>query len=178
MTEMTYPSAFGVRLTSRMRKMQLNHHELANTIGVTRATVNRWITGETCQARAAIIPSLAEALECEIRWLTTGEGPEERDDSMSPNRHAVIREAYTLAEPKLSALLFLIASLKDHESDQLMVVKLALDEDERALIHNLRRAPPSLRHLLRQMSELYAVPQERGRSRGAPLPPALAQAPA
>lgn len=157
MTEPIPPLTFGNRILSRMHKTQLNPNELANTVGVTLATVNRWLMGETCQARAAVIPLLAAALECEIRWLTTGEGPEELDDTMSPNRHALIREAYTLAENKLTALLFAIDQLKGKQGDDLTTVKLALDEEERALIQQLRRAPPPDRQLMRQIIERWAA---------------------
>ena len=157
MSEIIHPPAFGARIASRLEKTQLSRNELANTLGVTLATVNRWLSGETCQARAAFLPALAEVLECELRWLTTGEGPEQGDDALSPNRRAVIREAYALAENKLTALLFLIDGLKSSESDELMAVQLALDDDERAIIHHLRRAPPPLRPLLRQLSALSAA---------------------
>lgn len=157
MSESIASNGFGARIMYRMRKTQITRNELANTIGVTLATVARWISGETQQARSGVIPRLAETLGCEIRWLTTGEGPEEFDESMSPQRRALIREAYSISEQKVAALLFVIDSLQGREGDEMMVVKLALDEDERTIIQALRKSQVGDRKLLRAIVDRMSV---------------------
>lgn len=51
-----------------------NQSELADRVGIKRASVSAWFTGETKTIEGANLQKAAEALGVDARWLATGEG--------------------------------------------------------------------------------------------------------
>lgn len=52
-----------------------NQSELAERVGISRASVSDWFTGATMSIEGANLARAAEALGVDPRWLATGEGP-------------------------------------------------------------------------------------------------------
>lgn len=162
MTETRKTDTFGARLQSRLDTLQLSRNELANTLGITLATVNRWLASPVCPVRVALIPRLAEVLECEILWLTLGAAPEHPDTALSPQRCALLRLVLGLTEARLAALMFVLACLKGKDGDEFIASLWALDGEERALIQRWRQAAPETRPLVRQLLDLGGPPDTAG----------------
>jgi phage repressor protein C with HTH and peptisase S24 domain len=62
---------FSNRIKSRMKQVKLTQEQLAEIIGVSQASVQKYVSGKT-QATNKIL-DLARALECDPEWLATGD---------------------------------------------------------------------------------------------------------
>lgn len=74
------------RLRKALRDAGLNQSELAVKVGISRASVSDWVTGETKTIEGANLTKAAAVLGVDAHWLATGE-----------NRAAETRAAYGLA---------------------------------------------------------------------------------
>jgi transcriptional regulator with XRE-family HTH domain len=65
----------GRRISERRESLGLSQAALARRLGVSREAVSAWEHGKTSPDRERW-PSLAERLQCSVRWLETGEDEE------------------------------------------------------------------------------------------------------
>ena len=68
-------TTIGERIRDVRSGKELSQQALADTVGVTRATVSQWEIGDIKNLRPANLLSVADALGVSIRWLITGRGP-------------------------------------------------------------------------------------------------------
>lgn len=69
-------SAFARRLRRRMAQLGLTQMALAEKSGVTQGNISHVLTGRIKMLEAPAMFRLADALEVDARWLTTGERTE------------------------------------------------------------------------------------------------------
>ena len=67
----------GQRIQERRNELGFSKAELGRRVGVTRAAVWGWESGETKGLTPVNLVRAADAMRVEIRWLATGEGPKE-----------------------------------------------------------------------------------------------------
>lgn len=70
------PSTTGDRIAQRLERTGSSQADLARACGITASAICQWIGSDT-KIRPANLVAAADFLGCEIRWLATGEGPEE-----------------------------------------------------------------------------------------------------
>lgn len=64
---------FNKRVRRTMYAIGMSQTELAERSGITQGGIGHIVTGRTKMVNAALIFKLAEALECDPKWLATGE---------------------------------------------------------------------------------------------------------
>lgn len=64
---------FSDRVKSRMQALGLSAIDLATLVGVSKGAVSHWTSGSNLATGKRLI-ALAEALQCDARWLATGDG--------------------------------------------------------------------------------------------------------
>ncbi|WP_084511485.1 XRE family transcriptional regulator [Desulfatibacillum aliphaticivorans] len=75
---------FSVRIKERRLSLSMTQEDLANLVGVSKTTIQNYEAGAS--PKAEFIASLSMALDCEIAWLLTGEGPMKRGEAApAPN---------------------------------------------------------------------------------------------
>lgn len=95
------------RLIQRLQKLpDKTQAGLARALGVTRSAITQLKKGDTKDLKMDNLIAAADYLNCEIRWLATGRGPEERrfpDDQMKLN------EIYGRLDPQKQSALLVVA---------------------------------------------------------------------
>jgi len=66
------------RINERLRKTGKKATQLADAVGRTRGAVSGWTGGGAVNLRPDNLVNAADFLECEVRWLAVGKGPESR----------------------------------------------------------------------------------------------------
>lgn len=64
---------FNKRVRRMMYALGLSQTELADLTGITQGGIGHIVTGRTKMVNGELIFKLAEALECDPKWLATGE---------------------------------------------------------------------------------------------------------
>ena len=67
-------SGFGKRCTERRERLGLMQNELASMTGVSAGHISRLESGRSECVTADVAVAIADALQCSVRWLVTGEG--------------------------------------------------------------------------------------------------------
>lgn len=84
---------------------------LARAMGVSRGAITHIKNGDTKDLRMDNLIAAADYLECEIRWLATGKGPEER--RLSPTQSRLIEVVGDLDEKQQAAVLTVAETMLD-----------------------------------------------------------------
>ncbi|MBI9078100.1 MAG: helix-turn-helix transcriptional regulator [Desulfatibacillum sp.] len=71
---------FGIRLKERRSFLSMTQEDLAFKVGVSKTTIQNYESGTS--PKAEFVVGLSNALDCEIAWLLTGEGPTERGEAI------------------------------------------------------------------------------------------------
>ena len=72
------PLTFDWRLRMSLEKAGMRQSDLADTLGLNRGTVSRWINGE--KPRRAQVMACALALGVPFSWLDTGKAPADKPE--------------------------------------------------------------------------------------------------
>jgi transcriptional regulator with XRE-family HTH domain len=80
------PMSMGTRIRERRESLGLSQAALARRFGLTREAVSAWEHDKNLPDRERW-PSLAENLQCSVRWLETGED----EEPASPEADAVVK---------------------------------------------------------------------------------------
>lgn len=72
------------RIRSKLDELGMNQADLANRVGVSKATITFWLRGDH-GLKADNLMKLAAALGCSPTWLQTGKGPEGKTKDGSPS---------------------------------------------------------------------------------------------
>lgn len=72
------------RIRSKLDELGMNQVDLANRVGVSKATITFWLRGDH-GLKADNLMKLASALGCSPTWLQTGKGPEGKAKDGSPS---------------------------------------------------------------------------------------------
>lgn len=91
----------GERIKQRRKAARLTQQQLAEQVGVSRAAVAQWESGDTKSVRPAHLLAAAKALGADIEWLITGRA------TVAPLKPtgAAVDDAATAAPGQASALL-------------------------------------------------------------------------
>lgn len=71
--KVAYMSTMAERIKQARTRAELSHQKLAEKVGVSRAAVAQWESGDTKGLRPDNLVAAADALGVSIRWLATGE---------------------------------------------------------------------------------------------------------
>jgi transcriptional regulator with XRE-family HTH domain len=103
--KMTYMN-IGQRIRqARLRFRPKKTQQLADCVGVSRAAVTQWESGDTKSLEGANLVKAASCLEVRIEWLLTGEEPMHLEKSSSPRAQRVA-ELFDGLDPKSQDTIF------------------------------------------------------------------------
>ena len=71
-------STLAERMSEALKESGMTQRELARACGVSPASVNNWLSGQTKSLKAATAHRAAEALKVSALWLSEGIGPKQR----------------------------------------------------------------------------------------------------
>lgn len=77
MSNIQKPTGIGRRIKRRMRQLGLTQQAVAERIGWTQGQVSHIVRGRVQMVMADNLFKLADVLQCDPRWLATGEEAEE-----------------------------------------------------------------------------------------------------
>ena len=87
------PILFGQRLKNARDAMGLSREQMAERIGVKRATIEKWESGKV-EPRANRLQTLASMLNVPLLWLLGGS--QEVPDSIAPSREQILQKVISL----------------------------------------------------------------------------------
>nr|WP_247718979.1 S24 family peptidase [Morganella morganii] len=94
-------STFGERLFERRSELGMSQDELARKTGVSRVAISKIELGDSQDTRSTNLFKIAEALQCDPRWLLNGDGaPPASFDKNVENKRPEMPVRYSY--PKLS----------------------------------------------------------------------------
>lgn len=84
------PMHIGDRVTKRLTAIDQRPVDLARSAGLSRSAISQWQDGSVQKIRPENLVAAADFLKCEIRWLATGQGPEEQFPRLTEDQRAIV----------------------------------------------------------------------------------------
>jgi transcriptional regulator with XRE-family HTH domain len=135
----------GGRLDEAMRDASIpSQSQLARSSGVPQPTINRILKGQGKQGpETSTLIALARALNVEVRWLQTGNGPKRMGDAggQAENDEHVTGAHLVAKEPPAARLL---QWLTPREAEFLSELRARSESQQGRLLNALKRMPKSV----------------------------------
>ncbi len=74
----------GLRIKNRRKELRLTQTDIKDSVGISSGNLSDIENGNRLPAASTLV-QLANALECSIDWILTGESPQTEDSPFSPN---------------------------------------------------------------------------------------------
>jgi transcriptional regulator with XRE-family HTH domain len=133
-SKVPYMETLGQRIDRRMRSKGHNQTSLAREVGVKRAAVSQWISGETKELKGKNLTRVCQVLECTPEWLLTGKG--------SPEPATCIGEPqgeYNALTEKQRLLIAYIRKMTEAEQEHYLREFQEKEQAQRELYEELKR---------------------------------------
>jgi transcriptional regulator with XRE-family HTH domain len=98
------PLSYGERIARRLQACGRTQADLAAALKISPSAVSQW-AGRDVNVKPVNLVAAADFLRCEIRWLATGEGPEDLQSPATEDEREILATLRALGDADRRTLL-------------------------------------------------------------------------